>query len=491
MTVLFLRLATLSVMLPALTACVAVGPDYQAPSTLLPSSWSGQKATPAKPAQLAQWWKRFNDPILDSLIEQAVTNNNDVASAKAKIREARAAVQQAGGALYPTLDGKGSAQRSKSGGGGSGSGGESTNLSAGLNTSWEIDLFGANYRAIEAARYGLDAEQENMHAILVTMIGDITTNYADLRGLQARIALTQRTVASQRKTAELTRARFNAGDISEVDLANAEGQASSTEAQIPILRTAYAKSLHRLSVLTGQAPTALTSVLSKTKAVPTVPATVTTGIPADLLLNRPDLRVAERRYARTTATIGQRQAALYPSISLTGNISAAGAQIGDLAKSSSISWGIGPSLSVPFFKGGQLNAAVDAAKASRDQAFIDYRKAILTALEEVENASVSLNQRRIQYAKTQKAVRSFRRATELSRDLYTSGSSSFLDLLTAERSLYSNEDNLIQLKVNLMQDYVNLHKALGGGWNGTINADKPEIQDGYTGPHLVAKKTTP
>src|SRR5690606_30046093 len=141
-------------------------------------------------------------------------------------------------------------------------------------------------------------------------------NYAELRGLQARIALTERTVKSQRKTAELTRARFNAGDISEVDLANAEGQTSSTEAQIPELKTAYAKSLHRLSVLTGQAPTALTATLEKTKPVPAVPAIVTAGIPADLLLNRPDLRVAERNYARSTAVIGQKQAALYPSVSL-------------------------------------------------------------------------------------------------------------------------------------------------------------------------------
>ncbi|WP_075656789.1 efflux transporter outer membrane subunit [Pseudochrobactrum sp. B5] len=486
MTVLFLRLATLSITLPALASCVAVGPDYQTPSTLLPASWSGQKSAPAKPAQLAQWWKRFNDPVLDNLIGQAVQGNNDVALAKAKIREARASYQQAGGALYPVLDGSGSAKRSKSG-----DSGESTGLTAGLNTSWELDLFGANLRSVEAARYGLDAEQENMHAVLVTMIGDIASNYAELRGLQARIALTERTVKSQRKTAELTRARFNAGDISEVDLANAEGQTSSTEAQIPELKTAYAKSLHRLSVLTGQAPTALTATLEKTKPVPAVPAIVTAGIPADLLLNRPDLRVAERNYARSTAVIGQRQAALYPSVSLTGNISTAGARIGDLGKGSTISWGFGPSLTVPLFKGGQLNAAVDAAKASRDQAFISYRKAILTALEEVENASVSLNQRRIQYAKTQKAVQSYRRATELSRALYESGSTSFLDLLTSERSLYSNEGSLIQLRVSLLQDYINLQKALGGGWDGTIITDKAEIQDGYTGPHLVTQKRIP
>ncbi|WP_439271568.1 efflux transporter outer membrane subunit [Pseudochrobactrum sp. HB0163] len=485
MTVPFLRFTTLALTLPALAACVAVGPDYKAPTTLLPAKWSSQKSPPAKPAQLAHWWKRLNDPVLDNLISQAVQSNNDVALAKAKIREARAAYLQAGGSLYPSLDGAAGVKRSKNS-----SSGENTALNLGLNTSWEIDLFGANYRTVEAARYGLDAEQENMHAVLLAQIGDIASNYAELRGLQARIALAARTAASQRKTAALTRDRFNSGTVSELDLANAEGQASTTEAQIPELKANYAKSLHRLSVLTGQVPAALTNLLDKPRAIPAVPATVNTGIPANLLLNRPDLRVAERRYAQATANIGQREAALYPSISLTGNISTTGTHIGDLGKSSTISWGIGPSLTVPFFKGGQLNAAVDGARASRDQAFINYRKAILTALEEVENASVALNQRRIQYAKTGKAVQSFRRATELSRTLYQGGNTSFLDYLTAERSLYSAEGNLIQLRVSMLQDYINLQKALGGGWNGTINSDKPEIQDGYTGPHIVARHNT-
>lgn len=486
MTVLFIRLATLTITMPALAACVAVGPDYQTPSTLLPSHWSAQKAAPAKPAQLAQWWKRFNDPLLDTLIEQAVQGNNDVAAAKAKIRESRAAYQQAGGTLYPDLSGSGSAKRSQSPGMA-----ENTGLNLGLNTSWELDLFGANHRAVEAARYGLDADKENMHAVLVTLIGDIATNYAELRGVQARISLNEQIIASQRKTAALTRTRFNAGDISEVDLANAEGQTSTTEANIPDLKTAYAKSLHRLSVLTGQAPTALAQLLDKPKAIPAVPRLITTGIPADLLLNRPDLRVAERNYARSTATIGVKEAALYPSVSLTGNISTAGAQIGDMGKSSTISWGFGPSLTVPFFKAGQLNAAVDAARASRDQSFIAYRKAILTALEEVENASVSLNQRRIKYGKVQKAIQSYRKSANLSRTLYENGSTSFLDLLTSERSLYSNEESLLQIRVSLMQDYINLQKALGGGWDGTIMTNKPEVQDAYTGPHLVTSTPYP
>lgn len=482
MTVLLLRLATLTMTLPALAACVAVGPDYKAPLTSLPSYWSTQKSAPVKPAQLAQWWKRFNDPVLDNLIEEAVQGNNDVALAKAKIRQARASYQQAGGALYPSADGSGSAKRNKNP-----ANGENTSLNLGLNTSWELDLFGGNLRTVEAARYGLDADQESMHAILLTLVGDVASNYADLRGFQANIVLTERRVASQRKTAELTRARFNAGGISEVDLANAEAETSTTEAQIPDLKTSYAKSLHRLSVLTGQAPTALAQALEKSKPIPVVPPTITKGIPADLLLNRPDLRVAERQYAQSTANIGKAEAALYPSVSLTGNIGTSGAQIGDLAKSSTISWGFGPNLTVPLFKGGQLNAAVDVARANRDQAFINYRAKILTALEEVENASVSLNQNRIKYGKTQRAIQFSRKATDLSRTLYEGGSTSFLELLTAERSLYSSEINLLQLRVGLLKDYINLQKALGGGWNGTISADQSVVQDGYTGPHLIAK----
>ncbi|QND54453.1 efflux transporter outer membrane subunit (plasmid) [Phyllobacterium sp. 628] len=482
MTFPFCRVAIPCALFFGLTGCIEVGPDYKTPAMNLSSVWSGQKSTPVKPAQLAQWWKRFNDPVLDNLVEQAVRNNNDVALAKARIREVRASYKQTGGAFLPSVDGTGSATRAKGLGGG-----ENTALNLGFNTSWELDLFGANRRSIEAARYGLDAEEENMHAVLVTLIGDITSNYVQLRGVQANIALTVRTVASQRKTAALTRERFNAGDISAADLANAEGQTSLTEAGLSDLNTSYAQNLHRLSVLAGLEPAGLTQILQQPKPIPAVPGVVTTGVPADLLLNRPDLRVAERNFARSTALVGRSEAALYPSVSLTGNISMAGNQIGDLGKGSTISWGFGPSLTVPIFRGGQLNAAVEGAKAARDQSFISYRKAILAALEEVENASVALNQHRTKYVKLQSAVRSFRKATDLSRTLYQGGSTSFLDLLTAERSLYGSEQSLIQSRIGLLQDYINLQKALGGGWDGVINSGSPVIQDGYTGPHLVAE----
>lgn len=485
MTGLILRLATLSMVLPALSACVVVGPDYNSPTIALPAQWSSTKANNAKPAELAEWWKRFNDPVLNELISQAVTGNNNIAIAKAKIREARASYQQASGALWPQASGNAGASRNKSR-----NSGESSSFRGGFDTSWELDLFGANRRGVEAARYGLDAVHEEMRATLLTLIGDVTSNYIQLRGDQARLALAQRTAASQNRTAVLTQNKFEAGAVSELDLANAQGQASSTEAVIPDIRTSIMQTTHRLAVLTGQAPTALNQSFTKVLPVPSPPPPVAKGVPADLLLNRPDLRVAERQYARATAVIGQREAERYPSVSLTGNISTSGMQLGDLGKSSTISWSFGPGLTVPIFNAGKLQAAVDGARAARDQSFIAYRAAILTALEEVENASISLTQRRIKYAKLIKAVTAYRTANRISQTLYQTGSTSFLELLTAERSLYSSEETLIQIRVALAQDYIALNKALGGGWDGAIDVSHPEVVDGYTGPHLATKQTS-
>src|SRR5690606_34478847 len=203
------------------------------------------------------------------------------------------------------------------------------------------------------------------------------------------------------------------------------------------------------------------------------------GLPADLLLSRPDVRAAERDYASSTASVGQKQALLYPSVSLTGNINTGGANFGDLGKLSTISWAFGPSLSVPIFQGGRLSADVDAARAARDQSFITYRKVILTALSEVENASVSLNQNRLRVGQSQKIVSNSRKINELTLEQYRAGTKSFVDVLTAQRDLLSAETNLNQARTDLVLNYVALQKALGGGWNGLIDVAKPEVIDGY------------
>ncbi len=473
------RLLVLSGLLPLMAACVAVGPDYRKPVVVTPASWNSKASTRAP--RLADWWKTLNDPVLDRLIAAGVAGSPDVATAKAKIRQARAAYVSAGGALYPTLDSNGSFQRSDS------ARTRATNqFSGGFQTQWELDLFGGNKRGAEAAYYSVESANEQLRDALVTLIGDIATNYAQLRGAQADIAIAHSNAASQRRTVALTRTQLAAGNISQVDLLSAETQAAQTEAQIPPLRIAYANYLNALSVLTGQSSLTLAAQLDKPRAVPAVPRKVSAGLPADLLLTRPDIRAAERDYASSTAKIGQSEAALYPSVSLTGNVNTGGTKFGDLGKLSTISWAFGPSLTVPLFHGGQLRANVDLAKAERDQYFIAYRKAILTALSEVENASVSLNQNRLQVAQLQRIVVNSRKINQLTLDQYQAGTKSFLDVLTAQRDLFTQETSLADARTNMVVNYVALQKALGGGWNGRIDVDRPEVVDGYTGPHIVA-----
>ncbi|UES54993.1 efflux transporter outer membrane subunit [Roseibium aggregatum] len=476
----WLRLGA-GLMAATLLGACSVGPDYQRPDVSVPGKWRNTTGeTPASVPQLANWWTQLGDAQLNSLISLAVQNNLDVRTAKAKVREARASYKQASSSLFPSLDGAAGVTRSKS----SGSDSVGTLWNGGFDAAWEIDIFGANRRAKEAAKYGLDAAEEELRASLLTLIGDLATNYVEARGFQQRLKLAQDTAKSQQSSADLIRKRFQAGSSSGLDVANAEGQAASTEANIPALKTALAASMHRLSVLTGQQPTALTDRLLASSRIPTPKLPIPVGIPASILLTRPDVRLAERQLAEATAKIGQATAARYPSVSLTGSIGTAAADIGDLGKNSSISWAFGPSLSVPIFNAGKLAAGVEIAEAQRDQYFLAYQASVLTALEDVENALVGFTQERKRVASQRRSAESYKSAAELSRSLYQTGAASFLDALDAERSTYSAEDTLIQSRVRLTTYYIALQKALGGGWTGKVETDKPEVVDKNTSPHL-------
>lgn len=463
---------------PFSAGCVAVGPDYRLPVINTPPAWNSKARTAAP--KLADWWKNLGDPILDQLVADGIEGSPDVATAKAKVREARASYASAGGALYPSAEGSGSFTRS------GGRGGDAANTSNfRLNPTWDIDLFGANRRGVEAAYYAKESADERLRAALVSLIGDIATNYVQLRGTQAQIAIAERNAASQRRTVALTRTQLEAGNISQVDLLSAQTQADTTAAGIPSLRISYASFLNKLSTLTGRSSLALAAILDKPRPLPSAPRRITAGLPAALLLSRPDIRAAERDYAATTARIGQSQAALYPKISLSGAINTGGANFGDLARLSTIGWSFGPSLSFPVFQGGKLLADVDLARATRDEAFIKFRQTILESLSEVENASVAFNQNRLRIAQLQKIVSNSAKINALTLDQFKAGSKNFLDVLNAQRSLLDQENALAQARVEIITNYVSLQKALGGGWNGRIDVAKPEVVDGYTGPHLV------
>lgn len=481
----------------ALVGC-SVGPDYHTPDMSVPARWSqgasGSGGASASAPRLANWWARFNDPVLNGLVAEAVAGNLDVAAAKAKVRAARAAYRQSVGALFPEVDAGASMTRADPGGGRSGPYAEAnvyTRYRGGLDAGWEIDIFGGERRTVEAAIYNADAALDDLDSVLVSLVGEVALNYVDARGYQARAALARRSSASQRETAALTRRMQEAGAATQMDVANATGLAANTEANVPQLEAAFAESVNRLSVLTGRPPGALAMRLAAAKPIPTPRQPLPKGIPANVLNNRPDVRAAERRLARSTALIGTAEAQLYPSVNLAGTLATSGARLGDLARASSISWSFGPSVSVPIFNAGQLRAQVEVREAERDENFVAYRSSVLTALEEVENALVNYAQQRKREVMLNQAAVSFRESTRLSRELYENGSTTFLDVLTAERSLYSSEDSLLQSRVAISGYYVALAKALGGGWDKPVDIVTPVVVDTNTGPHLSPPMPAP
>ncbi len=489
-----------------LLAGCAVGPDYAKPDMTLPAQWTQAAADgrgPSTPAaSLDAWWRAFNDPLLDELMAEAVAGNSDVASAKAKIREARATRREAEAALGPSLTGSASAsetgpqsalssQTTTTTTSATSSSGLSAPFQAGFDASWELDLFGANRRDAEAAGYGEEATEEDLRSTLLTLVGDVGAYYAEARGYQEQIALARRTLASERRTADLTHVKFDAGSASGADAAKADAEATTTAADLPTYEADYAEAVHRLSVLTGRAPGALDDRMQTPRAVPAPRKPLPAGVPADLLTRRPDVRAAERRVAQATAKIGAAEAALYPDVSLTGSLSTSASRPGELLRASSVSWSWGPSVSIPIFDGGKLAAERNVTQAQRDEYLVAWRSSVLTAMEDVENALVSLSRERLRAKQLASSVDNYRKAADLSRAQYEAGKSSFLDVLDAERSLYSAEDSLIQSRVSLAKDYVALAKALGGGWDAPVDASRPEVADEAVGPRMRSQPAAP
>lgn len=447
------------VLAAALLAGCVVGPDYAPPGVGLPAKWSSGDRN-ANALSVASWWKAMKDPVLDGILETAMAQSLDLEAAKARIREARASYRETAGAALPGLAADMSAGRSKA----ASLGVVSSAFQTDVDASWELDLFGGVKRTREAAKFAAEAAAEDLRAARVTLAADVVTNYVNVRGYQARIALAKKTAASQRQTLALTRSKLEAGAASELDVVNAQGQVAATEANIPELEAALALAVHRLGVLSGGEPTALAETMRRTRVIPQLPRLPSTGIPAEVMGHRPDVRAVERRLAGATSGIGVARAARLPSVSLTGAISTSAGSLGDLAKSSTIGWQIGPSVSVPLFNGGRLAAAEDAAVARKDEALVAYRQAVSKALEEVENSLVSIRNDRTKLAKLSQSAAAYGRAAEMTRSSYELGAVDFLDVISTERFHYSAEDSLISSRVALTLDYVSLNKALGGGW---------------------------
>jgi len=454
----------------------SVGPDYQAPKSVMPQAWleGANVEIDAQPAELARWWGEFNDPLLDSLIERAAKSNLDIALAEARVREARALLGVTSAGAWPTVNVSESYERIRTSesafaaGSLAPQGGGNLELNlfrTGFDSNWEIDLFGATRRRVEAAQAGVDTAVEDRRAVLVTLLGDVAKNYIDLRGFQRRLAVAQATLQAQQETARLTKIRFDAGLANDLDATQAEGLSQQTAAQVPALESALKQTAYRLDLLLGRQPGALANELTLDAPIPALPPTAHVGLPAELLRRRPDIRRAERQLAAATAEVGAATADLYPQLSLTGTFGLLSVSASDWFTERSRFWSIGPTISWPIFDAGKIRANIEVRNAQQEQALRNYEKSVLTALGDVESALVNYAKEQSRYRSLLDATVANRRAVQLANDLYRQGLVAFLNVLDAERTLYVTENDLAQSEANMASNLVVLYKALGGGWD--------------------------
>jgi len=452
------------------TGC-AVGPDYRSPDVSVPESWSEQSADKAVivPVSIAQWWKAFNDPTLDSLIAQAVELNHDLRIAEARICEARALHRVAAADLWPTIETSGSYSRSRRSIGNTAiplaAPVERNLFQTGFDASWEVDVFGGSRRATEAAKADIDAAVENRRDAQITLLAEVARNYIELRGLQRRLDIFSSSVQMQEDAVAIINAKYKSGLISELDAVQAETLLASTKAQIPALENSIKQTIHRISVLLGKNPGDMTSSLLQKKPIPISTAEIPSGLPSDLLRRRPDVRYAERSLAAATARIGVAKADLFPRFSLTGNFGLQAEELRVIPMTGiSRYWSFGPTIRWPIFSAGRIRANIRAQGERQTQALLTYEKTVLIALEDVENALVACETEQVRRRNLYDAVAASQRSVELATELYIKGMTGFLNVLDARRSLLQTEDELALSERTVSQNLVFLYKALGGGW---------------------------
>ena len=451
-----------------LFGCTAVGPDYVPPEVSTPQTWSGAQAGGVSVAahdseQLASWWKTLNDPALNSLIERTLSGNLDLRQAIARVREARARRGIVQADLFPTINATGSATASRSSEE-TGSGNEIDLYRAGFDAGWELDLFGAVRRSVEAAGASLEATQENLRDVRVSLLAEVALNYVEVRSFQARLSIAEANLAAQEETYEITNARFTSGLTSELDVEQARYNLEGTRSQIPSLQIGLEQAGNRLAVLLGQNPGSLKDELTERVAIPVTSLDVAVGVPAEVLRRRPDIRRAERLLAAQTATVGVATAELYPRFSLSGTIGLEALSFGNLFSSGSRTYGIGPSFHWNIFDTGGIRQNIEVQNALQEQALISYEASVLSALTDVENALVAYAREQVRRQSLLEASLAAGRAVELAQDQYTSGLIDFQNVLNAQRALLSFQDQLTQSEGAVTSDLIRLYKSLGGGW---------------------------
>jgi multidrug efflux system outer membrane protein len=452
--------------LPLVAALVLAGcasTAVQAPATVAPVQFKEQAAAARTGAPVqanGAWWRVFNDPVLDELVDRAATRNTSIQQAAARLAEARA--------LARTVDADRSVQVGLNGGASRGQGLDrnqsnrpSTLLNAGASVSYELDLFGKLSGASNAAALDAQSREALLQSAKLLVQAEVAQSYLALRAIDDERTLVRETVEAYRGTLDLTERRERAGDLAELDVARVQTELASTESDALALDRQRAVAEHALAVLLGEVASDFSlPPAAWTSALPSIPA----GLPSTVLERRPDVAAAQRTVMAAQARVGVAQNAWFPNIALTGGGGYASSDLGDLFKWSARSWGIGALLSLPILDGGRREAGVQSASAQLDGALASYRTEVLTAFREVEDQLASLRLLDAQSTVQGRAVTSAQRATTLSDSRYRNGLVSQLDLLDARRSELRNRRQALQVRSAQYQATVGLIRALGGGW---------------------------
>jgi outer membrane protein, multidrug efflux system len=443
----------------------AIGPDYHRPSVGAPENWRFPEAEALDTTDIL-WWRQFDDPVLDGLIESALKENKDIKTAAARVEEFLGRFQTTRASLFPQANAgslvlrKGLTRYSNPP--------PSPTLENPFSdyqvfagAAWEVDIWGRLRRATEAARADLMSTEEGRRAIILTVVTSVAVAYTQLRDFDRQLEIAERTVRGREESARLFRLRFGRGLISEVELSQVESEWQSARATIPLLQRFIAEYENLLSVLLGRNPGAIPRGRTIDDLVlPAVPA----GLPSDLLVRRPDVRQAEQSLIAANARIGVVRAAYFPTVSLTGLFGVESVDLSRLFTGPARMWSYAVPVSVPVFNSGAIAGAVKTAEAVRDESLFRYQQVIQQAFREVEDGLIDQIKIRQQLDAQRQQVDALRNYARLARLRYENGYTSYLEVLDAERSLFAGELSFAQTKGNLFLSLVGLYKSMGGGW---------------------------
>ena len=474
------RLLPPLLLLTLLTGCT-VGPDYQRPSAPLSTQFeeaAGWKAASPRDDQAkGTWWQRYDDPQLSALLSQVAVSNQNVAQYQALYRQARALVRQSRAETLPsaTLDAKTTRSENASSsdsGSTSASGATVRNAeSLSLSLSWDLDLWGRLRRTLEEDRASAQASAAELANATLSAQAELAQDYFQLRVLDRRLALYDQTLADYRRYLAVIQNKYDEQLASRADLAQARTQLESADANRLALPTQRAQLEHAIALLLGKPPAEFALAVDPQwqARLPEIPA----GLPTELLERRPDIAQAERQVAAANAAIGVATAAYYPDLTLSASGGYQSSLLGELFKTPSRFWSLGPTLSGTLFDFGATRASVDQARAAYDAKVASYRQTVLTALGEVEDDLVALHVLGPELAAQRRAVAAARDSASVTRDQYEAGIIDYLDVATTQATQLSQEQSLLQLESSQLVTSVQLQMALGGDWQAARLADAP------------------